>query len=67
MVAILGAGDFFGEGCLAGQSVRMASATAMSDCSIMRLEKAGVIRLLHDAAGVFRVAAPPYALPQHSD
>jgi len=48
VVAILGAGDFLGEGCLAGQSQRMASATTMSDCSIMRLEKAGMIRLLHD-------------------
>jgi CRP/FNR family cyclic AMP-dependent transcriptional regulator len=48
VVAILGAGDFFGEGCLAGQPLRMASATTMSDCSILRLEKAGVIRLLRD-------------------
>jgi CRP/FNR family transcriptional regulator, cyclic AMP receptor protein len=48
VVAILGAGDFFGEGCLAGQTLRMASAASMTDCSIMRLEKAGVIRLLHD-------------------
>ncbi len=47
VVAILGAGDFFGEGCLAGQSQRMASATTMSDCSITRLEKVGVIRMLH--------------------
>ncbi len=48
VVAILGAGDFFGEGCLAGQTLRMASAASMTDCSIMRLEKVGVIRLLHD-------------------
>ena len=48
VVGILGAGDFFGEGCLAGQSVRMATATTMSECSIMRLEKAGVVRLLHE-------------------
>jgi CRP-like cAMP-binding protein len=48
VVAILGADDFFGEGCLAGQSLRMAGAAAMSDSSIMRLEKPGVIRLLHD-------------------
>jgi CRP/FNR family transcriptional regulator, cyclic AMP receptor protein len=48
VVAILGAGDFFGEGCLAGQALRMASAAAMSECSIMRLEKAGVIHMLHD-------------------
>jgi CRP/FNR family transcriptional regulator, cyclic AMP receptor protein len=47
VVALLGAGDFFGEGCLAGQSQRMASATTMSECTIMRMEKAGVIRLLH--------------------
>jgi CRP/FNR family cyclic AMP-dependent transcriptional regulator len=96
VVALLGPGDFFGEGCLAGrpmvgsradfsgnsgsladerragrpmvgsradfagnsrsladerwagQSVRMASATALSECSIMRMEKTGVIRVLHD-------------------
>src|SRR5581483_4825895 len=48
IVAILGAGDFFGEGCLAGQPQRMAGASTMCDCSIMRLKKAGVIRLLHN-------------------
>ena len=48
VVAILGADNFFGEGCLAGQPLRMAGAAAMSECSIMRLEKPGVIRLLHD-------------------
>ena len=47
VVAILGADDFFGEGCLAGQALRMASAAGMSDCSIMRLEKPGVVRLLN--------------------
>jgi CRP-like cAMP-binding protein len=46
VVAILGPRDFFGEGCLAGQPQRMASATAMSACSIMRLEKTGVVRVL---------------------
>src|ERR1700683_2018352 len=45
VVAILGADDFFGEGCLAGQPLRMASAAAMSACSIMRLEKVLVFRL----------------------
>ena len=48
VVALLGAGDFFGEGCLAGQSLRMASAATLTDCSIMRLEKASVIRLLNE-------------------
>jgi CRP/FNR family transcriptional regulator, cyclic AMP receptor protein len=48
VVAILGAGDFFGEGCLAGQFLRMASATTMLECSILRIEKASAIRLLHE-------------------
>jgi len=47
VIALLGAADFFGEGCLAGQSLRMATAIAMSDCSIMRLEKAIVVEMLH--------------------
>src|SRR4029453_13415185 len=37
VVAILGTGDFFGEGCLAGQPLRMATATTMTDCSILRV------------------------------
>ena len=48
VIAILGAGDFFGEGCLAGQPIRMASAGAMTECSIMRLEKATLIRVLRE-------------------
>jgi CRP-like cAMP-binding protein len=48
VVAILKDGDFFGEGCLAGQPVRMASATAISACSVMKLEKAVVVSLLHE-------------------
>src|ERR1039458_2899353 len=48
VVAILKEDDFFGEGCLAGQQVRMATAVAFSECSLMKLEKATVIRLLHE-------------------
>jgi CRP/FNR family transcriptional regulator, cyclic AMP receptor protein len=48
VVAILGSTDFFGEGCLAGQVVRMATATALSDCTVMRLAKREMIRVLHD-------------------
>ena len=48
MVALLGEGHFFGEGCLAGQQVRMSTATAISECTIVRLEKAAAIRVLHD-------------------
>jgi CRP/FNR family transcriptional regulator, cyclic AMP receptor protein len=48
VVAILGKGEFCGEGCLAMQPLRMATAVAMARCKIMRLEKATMIRLLHD-------------------
>jgi len=47
VIALLGTTDFFGEGCLAGQPLRMATATTMTDCSITRLEKAVVIEMLH--------------------
>jgi CRP/FNR family cyclic AMP-dependent transcriptional regulator len=46
VVAILESGAFFGEGCLAGQQFRMSTASAMSDCSLMRIEKAGMMRVL---------------------
>jgi CRP/FNR family cyclic AMP-dependent transcriptional regulator len=48
VVGILGAGDFFGEGCLAGQQQRMATATALSECSIVRLEKDAATRVIRD-------------------
>jgi CRP-like cAMP-binding protein len=49
VVAILGVDNpFLGEGCLAGQSRRMATATALSECSIMRIKKAAMVRVLHD-------------------
>jgi len=47
IVAILNAGEFFGEGCLAGQQLRMATATAMRACTLDKLEKLLVTRLLH--------------------
>ena len=47
VIAVLGPSDFFGEGCLAGQPLRMGRATALSDCSMLRLEKASVIEALH--------------------
>ena len=47
IVAVLGPGEFCGEGCLAGQPRRMARAEAMTECEIMRLEKAALIRVLH--------------------
>ena len=47
VVAILGANEFFGEGCLAGQSQRIATVTTMTDSVIMRLEKAAVVDVIH--------------------
>jgi CRP-like cAMP-binding protein len=43
-----GAGEFFGEGCLAGQPVRMATATAASESRILLVDKQRMVRLLHD-------------------
>src|ERR1700676_5379922 len=46
-IGILNEGDFFGEGCLAGQTLRLFSATAMTDCSMMRIDKKSMIEVLH--------------------
>lgn len=48
VVSILGPEDFFGEACLAGQQHRMSTATALSDCSIVRLERRAAIRVIRD-------------------
>jgi len=48
VVAVLGAGDFFGEGCLAGQPLRMATVSAMTACEIVRIQKADIIRVIHE-------------------
>ncbi|HXD74880.1 MAG TPA: Crp/Fnr family transcriptional regulator [Vicinamibacterales bacterium] len=52
VVAMLGAGDFFGEGCLAGQPVRMGTAAAATDSSILRIDKRRMIALLHSKRGM---------------
>lgn|GEM_PF-2454793 len=48
VLALLGPGDFFGEGCLNGHKRRMATVTTMTACSIMRLDKPTMTRTLHD-------------------
>jgi CRP/FNR family transcriptional regulator, cyclic AMP receptor protein len=48
VIAILGQGDFFGEACLTGQLVRTASATALEESTIMRIDKAAMIRILRE-------------------
>ena len=47
VIAMLETGHFFGEGCLAGQSQRMATATAMAPCMILAVEKQEMVRRLH--------------------
>src|SRR5229473_2068352 len=47
VVAILGPGDFFGEGCLAGQSVRMGTASAITPTTVLVIEKSEMFRVLH--------------------
>jgi CRP/FNR family transcriptional regulator, cyclic AMP receptor protein len=47
VIAILGVGEFFGEGCLAGQAQRIATVTAMTDAVIARLEKPAIVQVIH--------------------
>jgi CRP/FNR family transcriptional regulator, cyclic AMP receptor protein len=47
VIAILEAQPFFGEGCLAGQPRRIATATAHTDCALMRIEKSAMVHVLH--------------------
>jgi CRP/FNR family cyclic AMP-dependent transcriptional regulator len=48
VVAILGPGDFFGEGCLAGQSVRIGTATSITPSIVLVIEKSEMLKLLHE-------------------
>jgi CRP/FNR family cyclic AMP-dependent transcriptional regulator len=48
VVAMLGPGDFFGEGCLAGQALRMGSAVAVVPTSLLRISKHDMIKTLHE-------------------
>jgi len=52
IVTLLSDGDFFGEGCLAGQLLRISSAFALTDCSLARIDKALMARMLHERHGV---------------
>ena len=48
IIAVLGTGEFFGEGCLAGQPLRMATAVAMSDCTLDKIDKLLMAKMLHE-------------------
>ena len=55
IVATLGAGEFFGEGCLGGQALRMATAMSVGGCRLVRVEKAAMARQLRDEQGLAAV------------
>ena len=48
IVAVLEGGDFLGESCLAGQPIRLATATALEKSTVVRIDKTEMIRVLHD-------------------
>jgi CRP-like cAMP-binding protein len=48
VVALHDKRDFFGEGCLTGQTRRLATATAMTDCELLRLDSAAIRRVIHE-------------------
>jgi CRP/FNR family transcriptional regulator, cyclic AMP receptor protein len=52
IVATLGPGDFFGEGCLAGQPLRVATAISVGDCTLTRVDKQTMTRMLHQGQGL---------------
>jgi len=52
IVATLGSGEFFGEGCLAGQPFRIATATSVGSCTLARVEKPMMARMLHEEQGL---------------
>ena len=57
IVATLGAGEFFGEGCLAGQPFRMATAISVGGCTIAKIEKPVMARALHEMPGLAELFA----------
>ena len=52
IVTVLGSNEFFGEGCLAGQPVRISTAMAVTNCTLFRIEKPLMVRLLHEQNGI---------------
>jgi CRP/FNR family transcriptional regulator, cyclic AMP receptor protein len=55
IVATLGSGEFFGEGCLAGQPLRMATAISVGVCILAKVEKPMMARMLHEEQGLAEV------------
>jgi len=65
VIAILGVGDFFGEGCLIGQTVCLATAAAIAPSYILRIEKKEMLRVLHEERG-FSDFFLPYVLSRNA-
>jgi CRP/FNR family transcriptional regulator, cyclic AMP receptor protein len=65
VIALLGEGDFFGEGCLIGQPARLATAASMTEATVMRVEKAQMTRSLH-AEPAFAEAFTAHLLARNS-
>lgn len=65
-IALLGIGDFLGEGCIASdQRLRLATATAVTECSILRIEKSRMLRALHEEHG-FSDMFVAYVVERHN-
>jgi CRP-like cAMP-binding protein len=65
-IALLGAGDFLGEGCIASdQPIRLATATALTDCSLLKIDKNRMIRTLHEEHG-FSDMFVAYVIERHN-
>jgi CRP-like cAMP-binding protein len=65
VIALLAAQAFFGEGCLAGQPVRMATATALTNCALMRIEQPAMLQVLQ-AEPAFSALFMAYLLARNS-
>ena len=48
IIGVMSGGNFFGEGCVAGQHVRMMTATAITDCVLIRIDKPAMLAALHE-------------------
>jgi CRP/FNR family transcriptional regulator, cyclic AMP receptor protein len=60
VIALHGTGDFFGEGCLNGHSRRTATVVTMTECVMLRIEKAAIIEVLHDEPNSLRCLGRTY-------
>jgi CRP-like cAMP-binding protein len=65
-IGILSDGSFFGEGSLAGQPLRMGTATAMTDCAVLRIEKKAMVDALHREHTLSDLFVAYFVDPEHS-